>query len=141
MFDFMVRVSQLVLPIFIFCTMANIGMTQHPGQIVKYWRDWPFYLKMVVANFVAAPAAMWLLLQIWPLRVDDLRAIPTLSIMRSSFVTAPERLESSIIFSPEYVLDPKPRRAPDSSADEAGQVRLLSHQRQRADLCINSTRQ
>jgi len=80
MFDFMVRVSQLVLPIFIFCTMANIGMTQHPGQIVKYWRDWPFYLKMVVANFVAAPAAMWLLLQIWPLRVDYMAALAVYSL-------------------------------------------------------------
>lgn len=66
LFDFMIRVSQLALPVFIFSTMANIGMTQDPKRIVKYWRDWPFYLKMLSANFVAAPATMWLLLKIWP---------------------------------------------------------------------------
>ncbi len=67
MFEFMIRLAQIALPIFIFCTMANVGMTQDPKRIVEYWRNWPFYLKMVAANFVAAPALMWLLLQIWPL--------------------------------------------------------------------------
>lgn len=80
MFDFMIRVSQLVLPVFIFCTMANIGMTQHPSRIVKYWKDWPFYLKMIVANFAAAPAVMWLLLQIWPLRLDYMAALDVYSL-------------------------------------------------------------
>jgi len=70
MFDFMIRLSQLVLPLFILATMANVGLTQDPKRIVRYWREWPFYLKMLVANFLAAPAAMWLLLQIWPLPVD-----------------------------------------------------------------------
>ncbi len=70
MFDFMIRLGQLVLPLFIFATMANVGLTQDPKRIVRYWRDWPFYLKMLVANFLAAPAAMWLLLRIRPLPVD-----------------------------------------------------------------------
>lgn len=70
MFDVMIRLSQLALPVFILCTMANVGMTQDPKRIVGYWREWPFCAKMLVANFVAAPAVMWLLLQIWPLRVE-----------------------------------------------------------------------
>jgi bile acid:Na+ symporter, BASS family len=45
-------------------------MTQDPGRIVRYWRDWPFYLKMLLANFVAAPFVMWALLQIWPLSLE-----------------------------------------------------------------------
>ncbi len=70
MSDFMIRLSQLALPVFIYCTMANIGMTQDFRRIVKYWRAWPFFLKMLAANFVAAPAVMWVLLRIWPLPVD-----------------------------------------------------------------------
>ena len=68
MFEFMIRLSQLALPVFIFATMANIGMTQKLREIVEYWRDWPFYAKMIAANFIAAPFVMWALLQIWPLQ-------------------------------------------------------------------------
>lgn len=67
MFEIMIRISQLALPVFIFATMANVGMTQDPRRIIGHWAAWPFYLKMLVANFVAAPAVMWLLLQLWPL--------------------------------------------------------------------------
>lgn len=67
MFDFMIRLSQFALPVFIFLTMANVGMSQDPARIVGHWRNWPFYLKMLAANFVAAPGLMWLLLQVWPL--------------------------------------------------------------------------
>jgi len=70
MFDLMIQLSQLALPLFIFSTMANVGMTQDPKRIVEYWADWPFYLKMLGANFVAAPALMWVLLEIWSLPVD-----------------------------------------------------------------------
>lgn len=70
MFELLIRISQLALPVFIFLTMANVGLTQEPREIVRYWRDWPFYLKMVAANFIAAPAIMWLLLLIWPLSPD-----------------------------------------------------------------------
>ena len=70
MFEFMIRLSQLALPVFIFATMANVGLTQDPGRIVRYWKDWPFYLKMLLANFVAAPFVMWALLQIWPLPLE-----------------------------------------------------------------------
>ena len=67
MFEFMIRVSQLALPVFIFSTMANVGLTQDPKRVVRYWGDWPFYLNVLLANFVAAPLVMVLFLQIWPL--------------------------------------------------------------------------
>ena len=80
MFELMIRISQIALPIFIFATMANIGLTQDPRRIVEYWSDWPFYLKMLAANFVASPAVMWLLLQIWPLSLDYAAALAIYSL-------------------------------------------------------------
>jgi len=80
MFDLMIRVSQLVLPVFIFCTMANIGMTQNFRRIARYWGEWPFYLKVLAANFLAAPGVMWLLLQIWPLSPQYTAGLAVLSL-------------------------------------------------------------
>jgi BASS family bile acid:Na+ symporter len=48
----------------------NVGLTQYPKRVLGYWRNWIFSAKMLAANFVAAPAVMWLLLQIWPLPAD-----------------------------------------------------------------------
>lgn len=67
MFDLMIQLSQLALPVFIFSTMLNVGMTQDPQRIIRHWRDWPFILKVLLANFVGAPLAMWLLLRIFPM--------------------------------------------------------------------------
>ena len=36
MFDFMIRLSQWALPVFILLIMANVGMTQDPARIVRY---------------------------------------------------------------------------------------------------------
>lgn len=69
MFDLMIALSELALPIFIFATMLNVGMTQEPRRILQHWRDWPFLLKVLVANFIGAPLAMWLLVQIWPMPI------------------------------------------------------------------------
>ena len=80
MFEFMIRVSQLALPVFIFATMANIGMTQDPKRIVKYWSKWPYYLKMLAANFIAAPAIMWVLLQVWPLSPEYAAGLAVFSL-------------------------------------------------------------
>src|SRR5690606_2819890 len=70
MFELMIRLSELTLPVFIYAAMLNVGMTQDPWRIIGYWKDWRFYLKMLAANFVVAPALMWLLLQFWPLRPE-----------------------------------------------------------------------
>jgi bile acid:Na+ symporter, BASS family len=63
MLETLIWLSGVLLPIFIFCTMANVDMTQDPMRIVAYWKNWPFYFKMLLANFVAAPTIMYLLLQ------------------------------------------------------------------------------
>lgn len=70
MFELMVRLSQLALPVFIFATMLNVGMTQEPGRILDYWRNWPFVLKMLAANFIAAPLIMFLMLNHLPLPIS-----------------------------------------------------------------------
>jgi len=80
MFELLINLSQLALPVFIFMTMANVGMTQNVKQIVQYWTDWPFYLKMLAANFVAAPAVMWALLELLPLPLDLRAGLAVLSL-------------------------------------------------------------
>ena len=80
MFGLMIGISQLALPIFIFATMLNIGMTQEPRRILGHWRDWPFLLKVLLANFVGAPLAMWLLLQFWPMPITFKAALLLFSL-------------------------------------------------------------
>jgi len=81
MFEFMIRLSQLALPVFIFLTMANVGMTQEPGRIAHYWRNWPFSLRMLVANFVLAPLLMWVILHFWPLRIQYKAGLAVFSLV------------------------------------------------------------
>ena len=81
MFEFMIRLSQLALPVFIFLTMANVGMTQDPARIVRYWRNWPFYLKMLLANFLAAPLIMWTMLHFWPLPIEFKAGLAVFSLV------------------------------------------------------------
>ena len=80
MFDFMIRLAQIALPVFIYSTMANVGMTQDPKRIVSYWRDWPFYVKILAVNFVGAPFIMWSLLQVWPLEPDYMAGLAVFSM-------------------------------------------------------------
>lgn len=81
MFELLIRISELVLPVFIFLTMANVGLTQDPARIVRYWRDWPFYLKMLAANFIAAPAVMWTMLHFMPLPIDYKAGLAVFSLV------------------------------------------------------------
>ena len=67
MFGLLIQISQVALPIFILATMLNVGMTQDVRRIVEHWRNWPFILKVLLANFIGAPLAMWLLLHFWPM--------------------------------------------------------------------------
>jgi BASS family bile acid:Na+ symporter len=80
MFEFMIRLSGLALPVFIFLTTANVGLTPDPARIVEHWKNWPFYLRLLIANFVAAPALMWLLLQFWPLLPEYRAGLMTYSM-------------------------------------------------------------
>ena len=64
MFAFLRTVAQIAIPVFVISTMLNVGLTQRPTDILKYWRDWRFALRMLVANFVLAPLVMFALLQL-----------------------------------------------------------------------------
>lgn len=58
MFEFLQGLAGFAVPIFVVATMLNVGLTQKPSDIVGYWREWPFVLKMLLANFVLAPLVM-----------------------------------------------------------------------------------
>lgn len=67
MFDFFIKTSGIVLPVFVFLTMFNVGLTQKLKDIVRYLRDRRFAIRMLIANFLLAPLLMWGLLQLVPL--------------------------------------------------------------------------
>ncbi|WP_102126822.1 bile acid:sodium symporter family protein [Deinococcus planocerae] len=58
MFEFLQRLAGFAVPIFVISTMLNVGLTQKLPDIVGYWKEWPFVLKMLLANFVLAPLVM-----------------------------------------------------------------------------------
>ncbi|WP_461491352.1 bile acid:sodium symporter family protein [Pontibacter sp. HJ8] len=67
MFEILIRIAGFVLPVFVFLTMLNVGLTQQLNDIVKYLRNRKFGLRMLVANFILAPLLMWGMLQIFTL--------------------------------------------------------------------------
>ncbi|WP_276496240.1 bile acid:sodium symporter family protein [Pontibacter litorisediminis] len=67
MFEIMIKISGIVLPIFVFLTMLNVGLTQKLQDIVAYLKDKGFGLRMLLANFILAPLLMWLMLQLFPI--------------------------------------------------------------------------
>jgi predicted Na+-dependent transporter len=67
MFEILIRIAGIVLPVFVFLTMLNVGLTQKLTDIVKYLKDRKFSLRMLVANFILAPLLMWCMLQLFPL--------------------------------------------------------------------------
>jgi bile acid:Na+ symporter, BASS family len=67
MFEMFIRLTGIVLPLFVFLTMFNVGLTQKPRNILKYLRDRGFCLRMLAANFILAPLLMWGLLEVFPI--------------------------------------------------------------------------
>lgn len=67
MFETFIKISAISLPVFIYLTMFNIGLTQKPKDIIKYLKDKGFALRMLTANFILAPFIMWVMLRIFPL--------------------------------------------------------------------------
>lgn len=67
MFQILVKLSGIVLPIFVFLTMFNVGLTQKLSAITEYMKDWKFGLRMLVANFILAPLLMWGILYFFPI--------------------------------------------------------------------------
>ena len=58
MFEFFISLVHIAAPIFAVSTMLNVGLTQKLSDITRHLKNWPFVLKMLVANFVAAPLLM-----------------------------------------------------------------------------------
>ena len=58
MFEFLRSAIQFVAPVFVISTMLNVGLTQKPSSIAGHLKNWPFVIKMLLANFVFAPLLM-----------------------------------------------------------------------------------
>src|SRR5215218_9686911 len=58
MFEFLRSAIQFIAPVFIIATMLNVGLTQRPSNVAGHLKNWPFVIKMLLANFVFAPLVM-----------------------------------------------------------------------------------
>ena len=66
MFEFFKSIIPYITPIFVVSTMLNVGLTQKLSDITGHLKNYPFVLKMLVANFVVAPLFMILMLYFAP---------------------------------------------------------------------------
>lgn len=64
MFEFFQRLVPYVVPIFVVSTMLNVGLTQSLGDILRHLTQWGFVAKVLLANFVAAPLVMIVVLRV-----------------------------------------------------------------------------
>src|SRR5678809_752947 len=58
MLPFLRTSVQFIAPVFVICTMLNVGLTQKPSAIAGHLKNWPFVLKILAANFIFAPLVM-----------------------------------------------------------------------------------
>jgi BASS family bile acid:Na+ symporter len=66
MFELAKSLIPYLVPIFVVSTMLNVGLTQKLSEIIAHLRNFPFVVKMLIANFVAAPLVMVGMLYIAP---------------------------------------------------------------------------
>jgi len=66
MFEFLRSAIQIIAPVFVISTMLNVGLTQKPSDIAVHLKNWPFVVKMLLANFVFAPLLMIVALRFIP---------------------------------------------------------------------------
>lgn len=57
--------ASFALPVFVVSTMFNVGLTQTPNEIVEHLGNRSFFIKMLIANFVAAPLTMLIAMEIF----------------------------------------------------------------------------
>ena len=55
------------LPLFVFLTMFNVGITRKMEDFLQYTSEWRFFLRMLIVNFIVSPLLMWRMLQIFSL--------------------------------------------------------------------------
>ncbi len=60
-------IGNTMLPIFVFLTMFNVGITRTLDDFLHYTSEWRFFLRMLVVNFVVSPVLMWVILQLFSL--------------------------------------------------------------------------
>ena len=66
MFELLKSAIPIIAPIFVVSTMFNVGLTQRMSEIFGHLKNFPFVLKMLLANFVIAPLLMVLMLYLAP---------------------------------------------------------------------------
>jgi BASS family bile acid:Na+ symporter len=66
MSEFLRNAIQYIAPVFVICTMLNVGLTQKPAAIAEHLKNWRFVVKMLIANFVLAPLFMVVALYLVP---------------------------------------------------------------------------
>ena len=66
MFEFLRSAIQYIAPVFVISAMLNVGLTQKPADIAHHLKNWPFVIKMLLANFVFAPLLMIVALHFAP---------------------------------------------------------------------------
>ena len=58
MFQFLRTSVQFIAPVFVICTMLNVGLTQKPSAIAGHLKNWPFVLKMLRRTLSSRPYLM-----------------------------------------------------------------------------------
>ncbi len=66
MFEALRSAIQFIAPVFVISTMLNVGLTQKPADIGQHLKNWPFVIKMLLANFLFAPLLMIIALHFAP---------------------------------------------------------------------------
>ena len=66
MFELFKSIIPYITPIFVISTMLNVGLTQKLSDIIGHLKNYPFVLKMLVANFIVAPLVMLSMLYVAP---------------------------------------------------------------------------
>lgn len=67
LFGFLIELGELALPPFVYLVMLNVGLTQDLRDILSHLKKFGFMAKMLLANFVLAPLAMYLLVKLFGL--------------------------------------------------------------------------
>lgn len=65
--NLLAEIGNLALPVFVFFTMFNVGLSQNLKDITGHLKDWGFHLRVVIANFIGGPLVMYLLIQLFSL--------------------------------------------------------------------------
>jgi BASS family bile acid:Na+ symporter len=58
MFAFFRSVVPIAVPVFVVSTMLNVGLTQKLSEILERLKEWPWVVRMLIANFILVPLVM-----------------------------------------------------------------------------------